>query len=111
MQVERQYVDSHGQSEVAFAFCHLLGFALLPRLKGLARQKLYLPNADSRDSLGTKAPGTFRRDGYVRMVARAHCRGGVWAALLASSRFALGENPVYPGRYGEVYVLRLRRLG
>ena len=25
MAVDRQYVDSHGQSEVAFAFCHLLG--------------------------------------------------------------------------------------
>ena len=27
MDVEHQYVDSHGQSEVAFAFCHLLGFS------------------------------------------------------------------------------------
>ena len=33
MEVDRQYVDSHGQSTVAFAFCHLLGFQLLPRLK------------------------------------------------------------------------------
>ncbi|MCP4901599.1 MAG: transposase, partial [bacterium] len=33
MNVEKQYVDSHGQSEVAFAFCYLLGFDLLPRLK------------------------------------------------------------------------------
>jgi TnpA family transposase len=33
MEVDRQYVDSHGQSAVAFAFCHLLGFQLLPRLK------------------------------------------------------------------------------
>ena len=33
MAVDRQYVDSHGQSEVAFAFCRLLGFQLLPRLK------------------------------------------------------------------------------
>ena len=23
MSIDRQYVDSHGQSEVAFAFCHL----------------------------------------------------------------------------------------
>ncbi len=45
MDVERQYVDSHGQSEVAFAFCRLLGFSLLPRLKGIAVQKLYLPTA------------------------------------------------------------------
>ncbi len=36
-----------GQSEVAFAFCHLLGFELLPRLKGISRQKLYRPEAGS----------------------------------------------------------------
>jgi len=45
MTVERNYVDSHGQSEVAFAFCHLLGFQLLPRLKGIHAQKLYRPQA------------------------------------------------------------------
>ena len=33
MDVERQLCGQHGQSEVAFAFCHLLGFELLPRLK------------------------------------------------------------------------------
>ncbi len=43
MKVEKNYVDSHGQSEVAFAFCHLLEFQLMPRLKGISRQKLYLP--------------------------------------------------------------------
>ena len=31
MSVEKNYVDSHGQSEVAFAFCHLLGFELLQK--------------------------------------------------------------------------------
>ena len=41
MSVEKNYVDSHGQSEVAFAFCHLLGFQLLPTLKGISRKKLY----------------------------------------------------------------------
>jgi TnpA family transposase len=45
MEVERQYVDSHGQSEVAFAFCRLLGFQLLPRLKAVAAQRLHLPAA------------------------------------------------------------------
>jgi len=45
MTVARQYVDSHGQSEVAFAFCHLLGFQLLPRLKAIGTQKLYRPVA------------------------------------------------------------------
>lgn len=43
MDVEKNYVDTHGQSEVGFAFCHLLGFQLLPRLKNLKRQKLYRP--------------------------------------------------------------------
>ncbi len=41
MTVQKNYVDSHGQSEVAFAFCHLLGFQLLPRLKNLHSQKIY----------------------------------------------------------------------
>ena len=45
MAVNKQYVDTHGQSEVAFAFCHLLGFHLMPRLKNIARQKLSLPDA------------------------------------------------------------------
>ncbi|MBD2505642.1 Tn3 family transposase [Anabaena azotica] len=43
MKVEKNFVDSHGQSEVAFAFCHLLGFQLMPRIKRINIQKLYLP--------------------------------------------------------------------
>lgn len=43
MKIEKNFVDSHGQSEVAFAFCHLLGFQLMPRLKRINVQKLYLP--------------------------------------------------------------------
>lgn len=31
--LDRNYVDTHGASIVGFAFCHLLGFRLLPRLK------------------------------------------------------------------------------
>jgi len=49
MEIDRQYVDSHGQSEVAFAFCKLLGFQLLPRLKAIAGQKLYLPGPGTAD--------------------------------------------------------------
>ena len=45
MEVEKNYVDSHGQSEVAFAFCRLLGFQLLPRLKAIYAQKLYRAEA------------------------------------------------------------------
>ncbi|NJP22150.1 MAG: Tn3 family transposase [Hydrococcus sp. CRU_1_1] len=45
MTVKKNFVDSHGQSEVAFAFTHLLGFQLMPRLKAIGRQKLYRPMA------------------------------------------------------------------
>lgn len=43
MEVEKNYVDTHGQSEVGFAFCYLLGFQLLPRLKNLKKRRLYRP--------------------------------------------------------------------
>ena len=49
MEVEQHYVDSHGQSEVAFAFSHLLGFDLMPRLKAIASQKLSRPNPGSAE--------------------------------------------------------------
>jgi TnpA family transposase len=42
-------VDSHGQSTVAFAFCRLLGFHLMPRLKAIHGQKLYRPEAGQSD--------------------------------------------------------------
>ena len=56
MEIQRHYVDSHGQSEVAFAFCYLLNIELAPRLKAVARQKLYLPDIGLRDLLGDLAP-------------------------------------------------------
>ncbi len=40
LEIDRQFVDTHGQSVVGFAFCYLLGFDLMPRFKGIARQKL-----------------------------------------------------------------------
>jgi TnpA family transposase len=50
MEIDRQYVDSHGQSTVAFAFCRLLGFQLLPRLKAIPVQKLSRPDAGQPDA-------------------------------------------------------------
>jgi TnpA family transposase len=47
LEINRQYVDTHGQNEVAFAFCRLLGFELMPRIKGIHRQKLYRPDKES----------------------------------------------------------------
>jgi TnpA family transposase len=45
--VDRNYVDTHGQSAVGFAFTYLLGFTLLPRLKNIGSQRLYRPDADA----------------------------------------------------------------
>ncbi len=45
MRVEKNFVDSHSQSEVAFAFCNLLGgVRLMPRLKRIKYERLYLPD-------------------------------------------------------------------
>ena len=41
MSVGKSYVDTHGQSEVGFAFSYLLGFNLMPRLANIKKQRLY----------------------------------------------------------------------
>jgi hypothetical protein len=48
MEVQKAYVDSHGQSDVAFAFCHLLH--LLPRLKRILAKRLYRSVAGAADA-------------------------------------------------------------
>ncbi len=75
------------QSAVGFAFTHLLGFRLLPRLKNIGSQRLYRPDgterrlaaaeprADPADPLGPHRPAV-RPDGQVRdRAAAAHRRG------------------------------------
>ncbi|WP_445207588.1 Tn3 family transposase [Bacillus cereus] len=56
MEVEKNYVDTHGQSEVAFAFCYLLGFQLMPRFKAIHAQKLYRPDIGMQDSYPNLQP-------------------------------------------------------
>ena len=48
MSVEKSYVDTHGQSEVGFAFSYLLGFQLMPRLANIKHQKLYMGKASDK---------------------------------------------------------------
>jgi TnpA family transposase len=47
--IDRNYTDTHGASSVGFAFCHLLGFRLLPRLKRIGAARLYRPGLPSDD--------------------------------------------------------------
>lgn len=49
MNMNKTYTDTHGQSTVGFAFSHGLNFDLLPRIKGINRQKLYYPTAANKN--------------------------------------------------------------
>lgn len=75
MSVDKNYVDTHGQSEVGFAFCHLLGFQLMPRIRGIQKQTLYLPDKGQAQQYGNltailKRPIRWRliREQYDAMV-------------------------------------------
>lgn len=50
LKLEKNYVDTHGQSEIGFAFCHLLKFQLMPRFKRIGAQKLSLPDIGLKDA-------------------------------------------------------------
>ncbi len=78
MKVQKNYVDSHGQSEVAFAFTHLLGFQLMPRFKRIKVQKLYRPHAGQTNAYPNLEPVMTRpinwdliRQQYDQMVKYA----------------------------------------
>ncbi len=78
MEVDKNYVDSHGQSEVAFAFCHLLGYQLMPRLKAIHSQKLYRPEPGMAEAYPNLQPVLTRpinwdliRQQYDQMVKYA----------------------------------------
>ncbi len=45
--IDRNYVDTHGATIVAFAFAYLLGFRLLPRLKDIGAQRLNRPDEET----------------------------------------------------------------
>ena len=49
MTVESNCIDSHGQSELGFAFCRFMFVELLPWLRRMKHERLYLPES------GTKA--------------------------------------------------------
>ncbi|MFZ0158952.1 MAG: Tn3 family transposase [Kineosporiaceae bacterium] len=50
MQVEGNYVDTHGQSEIGFGITRLLGVDLLPRIKRINKVRLYRPASGKPDA-------------------------------------------------------------
>ena len=49
-EIDRNYVDTHGASVVGFAFTHLLGFRLLPRLKNIGSIRLHRAHRAAEDN-------------------------------------------------------------
>lgn len=48
MKVDKAYMDTHGQSTLAFGVSELLQFDLLPRLKNISKQKLFYPSPSQK---------------------------------------------------------------
>jgi TnpA family transposase len=66
-EIEANYVDTHGASVVGFAFTHLLGFRLLPRLKNIGAIRLYRPDdRTSYDQLDAVLTRPIRWDVIAR---------------------------------------------
>ncbi|AKK24951.1 Tn3 family transposase [Pandoraea oxalativorans] len=105
MEIQNHYTDSHGQSEVGFAFCHLLGFELLPRLKAIASQKLYLPTAGSGADYANLEPvltrpinWTLIRQQYDEMIKYAtalHLGTAEAEAILRRFQRSNRQHPTY----------------
>jgi TnpA family transposase len=49
MEINEAYMDTHGQSALAFGVSEFLAFDLLPRLKNIYSQKLYYPSAKQKN--------------------------------------------------------------
>ena len=60
VEVEANYTDTHGQSEIGFAFTELLGFRLLPRIKRIGAQRLYQPAPGSTGRWAALEPALSR---------------------------------------------------
>jgi TnpA family transposase len=54
-EIEANYTDTHGASVVGFAFCHLLGFKLLPRLKHIGQRACTDPPTAQAISASTRS--------------------------------------------------------
>jgi len=96
-EVERTYVDTHGASVVGFAFAHLLGFQLLPRLKNIGAARLYCPGTDN--TAWPRLAGVLTRPIDWELIARQYDQLVKYAtALRGDRRSRTGIAPLHPGR-------------
>ncbi len=107
MQVEGNYVDSHGQSEVGFGITRLLGFDLWPRIKRINHVKLYRSGPGEAGSWPALAPAMMGRairwdltaEQYDQMIKYATAiRSGTASTEAILRRFTRANaiHPTYP---------------
>lgn len=70
--IDRNYTDTHGASIVGFAFCHLLGFRLLPRLKRIGAARLYRPGLPTDQEWSQLEPVISSRTIDWELIARQY---------------------------------------
>jgi TnpA family transposase len=116
MEVEGNYVDSHGQSEVGFAITRLLGFDLLPRIKRINKVWLYRPAAGEPDAYPRLAPALTRpirwdiiAEQYDQMIKYATAIRAGTASTEAILRRFTRANTVHPTYQAMLEVGRAQR--
>ncbi len=90
--IDRQYVDTHGASVVGFAFAHLLGFRLLPRLKNIGSARLYRPTAGGDDTWPRLAPVLSSKTIDWDLIARQYDQMVKYATALRLGTAEAGRN-------------------
>jgi len=107
MNIESNYVDTLGQSEMAFAFCRFLSVELMPWLKRMKYERLHLPDKGLKDSLPYLS-GVLDRpirwnqvyacyDDMVRHVVAAKEKTGPIDSILRRFNRNNPGNPTYKG--------------
>ena len=104
MNVEGNYVDSHGQSEIGFGITRLLNIDLLPRIKRINKVRLYRPAAGDPGAYPRLAPALTRpvrwdliADNYDQVIRYATAiREGTASTEAVLSRFTRSAtHPAY----------------
>ncbi|MEU0844917.1 Tn3 family transposase [Streptomyces sp. NPDC005962] len=112
MVVDRQYTDTHGASIVGFAFAHMLGFNLLPRLKNVGSARLYRPATREDESWPQLGPVLSKKTIDWKLIRQQYdqivkyttaLRLGTAEAEQVLRRFTRGcpKHPTYRAMTGE----------
>lgn len=116
MDVQANYTDTHGQSEIGFGITRLLGFDLLPRIKRINHVRLYRPEAGPAGQYPNLEPALTRAirwdvvaEQYDQMIRYATAiRSGTASTEAILRRFARA-NAMHPTYQAMIEVGRAQR--